>query len=645
MNYTVPEKPGFLGAMQWKAILTGWLIMIAAEFLSTEFMAYRFQKLGMEFSQSVQFGQIAGLPIYLPFCWLKWVVAYHKWLFHNVPPYSSTIVISAVVGTIGIIIGATNGNTSFNRRAKQLGENAEDIYGSAKWLDKKGIDAAGLLRKQRGLLIGGWQESRTAPIRYLYDDTDRHVLLVAPTGTGKTYSIGIPNAMLWQGSQIVIDIKEEIYRATAGIRQKQGHLCLKFSPLEPEGSLRINPLAWIRFETKKEASDVQKFSQEIANPGNEGSDATHWNDISMSLLDGVILHEAYKCKLRYGRTVTIHDLSESLSPYDESLPKEDRDKAFLNYLAQMSAYIHDPEGRFNWKDAKGNPTRTHPIVREKAMEALQRHIEEASGALSTAKKRFRLYSDPLIQQVTSECDLDIDDLVDYEKPVSLYLVLPPSEKRRLAPLVRILLLMILARLTEKQVARRHKLLILADEFPSLGYVRPMEDALSYIRGYGIRCLLIVQNTSQISSVQRYGPDNEIIPNCQIKIFNTIGDFKTAEITSKEIGPRTIQHAAINFGHKKNKTTGRVEAQSAHVQNTKRDLVSADELMRLDLPEKDGDRVVKPGECVIILFGSMPIKGVQTFCFFDPKMSEWMKIKPIDQSRALVKQAEYLAEAS
>lgn len=626
MNYRLPKNPGFIGRWQWKPVVFSILFAAACEVVATEFLVIRFAQLGLRFGED-PIGYILGVPVYLPFYWAKWAYTYHRWLFHNTPPYTVPLVVAVFIGGFLALILVMNARSySFNQRARAWSKDMEDLYGSTRWAKRSDLEAAGLLQAPKGLIVGAWREKPDAPLQYLYDSSDRHVLVSAASRTGKTQTLGICNALVWPASMVVVDVKEELYSASAGFRQKQGHICLKFAPLDPESGARLNPLAWIRLGTAKEISDVQKISEGIGNPGNEGSDSSHWNDTSISLLDGVILHEAYKAQIQHGRPATLTDIANSLKPFEQK---------FEDYLAEMGGFQHDPEGKRGWKTPSGTITKTHPAVYAAAKEALQRDVKEASSVLSTAAKRFRLYTDPLVQIATSGCDIEIEDLVDHEKPVSLYLVVPPSEKRRLAPLLRIILLTILGRLTEKQVPHRHELLWLCDEFPTLGYMAPFEDALAYAGGYGMRFLLIVQNLSQINSLKRYGPDNEIIPNCHVKVFFCIADLKTAELVSKEIGPQTVQHAVVNFGQR-GKNSGRVEAQSAHIQNTKRDLVEPAELMRLDLPQKVGRKVVAAGEAVIVVFGHMPIKGIQPFCFFDPKFAAWSKIKPVNQSQALVR---------
>ena len=90
----------------------------------------------------------------------------------------------------------------------------------------------------------------------------------------------------------------------------------------------------------------------------------------------------------------------------------------------------------------------HPVVASAAREVLNKSDNERSGVLSTAMSFLGLYRDPTVAAVTSHCDWRIQDLVDATNPVSLYLVVPPSDISRTKPLIRLLLNQIGRRLTE-----------------------------------------------------------------------------------------------------------------------------------------------------------------------------------------------------
>ena len=94
-------------------------------------------------------------------------------------------------------------------------------------------------------------------------------------------------------------------------------------------------------------------------------------------------------------------------------------------------------------------SKPHPVVASAAREVLNKSDNERSGVLSTAMSFLGLYRDPTVAAVTSRCDWRIQDLVDgATHPVSLYLVVPPSDISRTKPLIRLLLNQIGRRLTE-----------------------------------------------------------------------------------------------------------------------------------------------------------------------------------------------------
>src|SRR5262249_62086709 len=193
---------------------------------------------------------------------------------------------------------------------------------------------------------------------------------------------------------------------------------------------------------------------------------------------------------------------------------------FRENLHEIMCYPHDPELKHNWKTADGERSATHPVVREKTQEMLDKEDKDFSGVLSTAKTALTLYSDPLVAQNTSTSDFTIQNLVNHDRPVSLYLVVPPSDKIRLRPLIRLMFTMIVNRLTEKmdfqgatQKRNKHRLLFLIDEFPSLKRMELFADALSYMAGYGLKAFLVTQDIRQI--LDQYGVNESIVSNCHI----------------------------------------------------------------------------------------------------------------------------------
>jgi type IV secretion system protein VirD4 len=183
-----------------------------------------------------------------------------------------------------------------------------------------------------------------------------------------------------------------------------------------------------------------------------------------------------------------------------------------------------------------------------------------------------------VARVTSRCDWRISDLVEAEHPVTLYLVVPPSDISRTKPLVRLILNQIGRRLTEslEGVERRHQLLLMLDEFAALGRLDFFETALAFQAGYGIRAFLICQSLNQLAKA--YGENNSILDNCHVRIAFACNDERTAKRISDALGIATEQRAMKNYaGH-------RLSPWLAHLmvsrQETARPLLTPGEVMQL-----------------------------------------------------------------
>src|SRR5260370_11198664 len=307
---------------------------------------------------------------------------------------------------------------------------------------------------------------------------------------------------------------------------------------------------------------------------------------------------------------------------------------FRETLSELLTYIHDKDNAHGWRLPTGEATRTHPVVKEKVQEMLDKEDKDFSGVLSTAKTALTLYSDPLVSRTTSVSDFTIQDLVNHERPVSLYLVVPPSDKIRLRPLMRLIFTMIVNRLTEKldfqgpqQLSNKHRLLFLIDEFPSLKRMEIFADALSYMAGFGLKAYLITQDIRQI--VDEYGRYESIVSNCQVRVAFAPNQYDTAELLSKMTGTQTIRKASFNFSGSRMSPV--LDHISTHMDEIERPLMTPDEIMRLRPPKKESaghqEKIIAPGDMLIFVSGHHPIYGTQMLYFFDPILRSRAEIPP------------------
>jgi type IV secretion system protein VirD4 len=239
----------------------------------------------------------------------------------------------------------------------------------------------------------------------------------------------------------------------------------------------------------------------------------------------------------------------------------------------------------------------HPAVASIARELLNKSENERSGVVSTAMSFLGLYRDPIVAANTSVSDWRIADLMNADRPVSLYLVVPPSDISRTRPLVRLILNQIARRLTETLPvngrASGRQLLLMLDEFPALGRLDFFETSLAFLAGYGVRAFLVAQSLHQID--RAYGTNHAILDNCHVRVAFAPNDERTAKRLSDALG------TATELKRQKNLSGKRFSVFLPHVslaeQETPRPLLTAGEI--LQLPQD---------EALVLVSGVPPIRA-------------------------------------
>jgi type IV secretion system protein VirD4 len=490
------------------------------------------------------------------------------------------------------------------------------LHGSARWADLKDIKSASLL-KNDGVYVGAWRDKR-GHLHYLRHNGPEHVLLYAPTRSGKGIGLILPTLLSWKQSAFVTDLKGELYELTAGWRQKHaGNKVLRFEPAAASGSCCFNPMAELRLGTEHEVGDVQNLALLLVDPNGRGVErGDHWQKTAYSLLVGCILHLCYKGKLE-GSSATFGELDRMLANTDQS------NSALWQ---EMLSYAHD-----NGKN--------HPVVSRTARDMIDKAPAEASGVVSTAKTFLDLYRDPVVAENTSRSDFKIRDLMHNASPVSLYIVTQPNDKERLRPLVRIVVNMIVRLLADKmefekgrpKPTYKHKLLAMIDEFPALGKLEILQQSLAFVAGYGIKCYLIAQDINQLKSRETgYGPDETITSNCHIQSAFPPNRLETAEHLSKLTGQTTIVKEQITRSGR-----GLGVQSSIAMQEVQRPLLTPDECLRMPGPKKDvNDLIVEAGDMVVYCAGFPAIYGRQPLYFKDPVFSARASVPPPTESDSL-----------
>ncbi|EPH1778158.1 conjugal transfer protein TraG [Citrobacter freundii] len=553
--------------MQAQGVLFGQIaavfgIVIAGVWGATQWTA---AALGYQLRLGSPWFDLYCTPVYYPWKLFEW------WFFFDAyapQVFDTGGMIAAGSGLLAVAVAIAM--SVWRSRQSRL----VTTYGSARWANAADIRKAGLTQPA-GVFLG------LHAGQYLRHEGPEHVLTFAPTRSGKGVGLVVPTLLSWPASAVIHDIKGENWQITSGWRSRFSH-CLLFNPTDAK-SAAYNPLLEVR-RGAHEVRDVQNIADILVDPEGALEKRNHWEKTSHALLVGAILHVLYAGEDKTLRGVA-NFLSDPASPFELTL-----------HRMMTTKHLGDAP---------------HPIVASAAREVLNKSDNERSGVLSTAMSFLGLYRDPTVAEVTSRCDWRIADLIASEYPVSLYLVVPPSDISRTKPLIRLILNQIGRRLTESLdgsdgIERRHKLLLMLDEFPALGRLDFFETALAFMAGYGIRSFLIAQSLNQIDKA--YGQNHSILDNCHVRVTFATNDERTAKRISETLGTATELRAQRNYaGHRLAPWLGHLMVSR---QETARPLLTPGEVMQLPTDE-----------AVVMVSSVAPIKAKKLRYFADANFKQ------------------------
>lgn len=440
----MPAKYG-LGSDTKKSGLR-WLYLPFMLLLGVGSMALATQRIAAFFSYHSALGEpwgfALGIPWYAPWSVMAWQAKFGPSDTYGFIEQAITHSQALFLLPQFIIIGF------WMAFMKKLRANT-NLHGSARWAKESEIRTMGYF-EGKGVYVGGWLKKyagaallartlRGKPDEvqlYLRHNGPEHILVFAPTRSGKGVGLILPTLLAWEGSSIVLDIKGENWALTAGWRKSQDQVVLRFDPSDPSGaSAAFNPLEELRLDTMMSIPDVQNMASMLVDPNGKGLE-DHWSKATFAMLGGAILHCAIMVRHSQGRTATLYDLSCMLA--DES-------RTIKDLFEEMVKAEHEKLLKEIFPDAVGGD-KAHIFIASAAREMLNKADNEASGVVSTALTNLALYRDPVVALNTGHCDFRIHDLMNHDKPVNLYLVISPADIDRMRPLLRLMVDMIVRRI-------------------------------------------------------------------------------------------------------------------------------------------------------------------------------------------------------
>ena len=389
------------------------------------------------------------------------------------------------------------------------------------WGGLKEAREAGLLARN-GAVIGVLNGRRLATADL------RPTLVTGGTRSGKGRGHVVPTLLSWGGSVLVHDPKGELWTVTAGWRSAFSH-ALFFNPRHP-ASARWNPLAEIR-PGPGVLAQVQRLVAILSDPGGTRDEEAIWDKAASEILEAVILHVLY----------TAADGDKSLLTVRELL-------ADLDEAAEvMLRTLHRP--------GPGGEAETHPFIRTAVRGYAAMHDRFRTSVQGTARSYLKWLAGEDVERVLSASDVSMGDLMCAQAPLSLYVQVAPADAAALRPLVRLLFYAAAQSLTANETQdaagrdKRHRLLMVMDEFPLLGRLAFFEKSLRLMSGYGIKAMFVAQSLNDI--VETYGPHNTILDNCAVytafSALDPLTQDKVSRLTGSVTEVRISRSGPAGFG--------------------------------------------------------------------------------------------------
>ena len=360
------------------------------------------------------------------------------------------------------------------------------------------------MNSKNNILLGSNADNKKL---FVENNDYRHIILIAPHGSGKGVCFVIPSLLAFEESAIVHDIKMENYELTSGYRASIGHKIFMFSPLGGEGKTnRYNPLDFISADEAKIIDDIQKIAHLLI------KDRSDYSAQAKNLFTSIVLYLVANTSKTKSRNKSLGEIARMLA-------------------GDLIAEINDAMEKL-----KTNEIETlHPFAYRQIKSFLSKDKYEQNSIIRVLSIYLAPWNNPLIDYATSTSDFNFADFK--KNKTTLYVGLNPTDSDRLQPVMQFFYDHALERLatTASELGYNDKnggVCLFMDEFYSLGKLEMMAAAVSYFRGYKIKLFLIAADIESIENVYTDIGASAIISDCDTKIFFAAKSFKTANKISQ-----------------------------------------------------------------------------------------------------------------
>jgi type IV secretion system protein VirD4 len=441
--------------------------------------------------------------------------------------------------------------------------------------------------------LGAWFGPYWCKDRLLRMATHVHIACYAPAGAGKGVSLVIPNLLAYPDSAVVLDVKGELHEHTARHRAERfRHRIITLAPFgvngKPVKSDSLNPLSFIDETSDTFIDDCRRLAHDLVTRTGQEHEV-HWLDSSVTILKCVIGFVC-ACEKTERNLTTVRKLVSSEHAFDRAteIMLRSRNPVVQSFGGQLTVY----------KD------------------------KEKASVLSTVARFTEFLDSPAIARIVESSSFDPRILKGGKATV--YLSLPPAMLASLAPLQRMWIGTIMRITTSGETNEKTPVFWVLDEFAHVGRIQAVEDAVTLLRGAGVRLFFCFQAHGQLKKC--FGDEAmNVMDNLATEIYFGITSFDTAKALSERIGDTTIATISHNDTTSTSRPTGGTGAkgeQPGSVSHSSsytrsdmaRKVLTSDEILTMD------DRTA------IIRHRNFPIIFAQLIKYYEDPEFRWSRFR-------------------
>lgn len=400
---------------------------------------------------------------------------------------------------------------------------AKALHGDAKFASGGALASKGFFKDaDRGVVVGRHGG------KLMKLDGQQFAILAAPTRSGKGVGVVIPNLLEYRESMVVLDIKQENFELTSGWRQSQGQQVFLFNPFaEDRRTHRWNPLRYVSEDPAFRVSDLMSIAAMLYPDG--ADEQRFWVSQARNafMAFALYLFDQYAEGVAHGfpfaRRPTLGAVYRLSSGDGSEL------KPYLKTLA------------------------TRPFLSEPGRQAFANLVSQAdetfASIMGTLKEPLNAWINPVLDAATSEDDFLLTDV--RRKKMTIYIGIQPNKLAEARLIVNLFFSQLINQNTRElptaNPALKYQCLLLMDEFTSIGRVDIIASAVSYMAGYNLRLLPIIQSMAQLDAVYGKELSRTIITNHALQIVYTPREQQDANDYSEMLGTTTVKRKSVTRG--------------------------------------------------------------------------------------------------